>query len=62
MKSMKQLSLAETCFLPKSGKQTFKTVFLVEMEMLLPWSRLEGLIDPHYQKKGNSQPPMAMAD
>lgn len=36
MKSMKQLSLAETGFLPKTGKQTRKAVFLVELEMVVP--------------------------
>lgn len=36
MKPMKQLSLAETGFLPKAGKQTRKAVFLAEMEMVVP--------------------------
>ena len=44
MKAMKQLSLAETGFLPKAGKQTRKAVFLSEMETVVPWSRLEALI------------------
>ncbi len=51
MKSMKQLSLAETGFLPKAGKQTRKAVFLAEMETVVPWSRLEALIEPFYPKK-----------
>jgi hypothetical protein len=33
---MKQLSLAETGFLPKAGKQTRKAVFLAEMEKVVP--------------------------
>lgn len=33
MKPMKQVSLVETGFLPKSGKQTRKAVFLSEIEM-----------------------------
>ncbi|WP_301277012.1 hypothetical protein [Dechloromonas sp.] len=33
---MKQLSLAETGFLPKAEKQTRKAVFLAEMETVLP--------------------------
>uniref|UniRef100_A0A2X0R8A2 Transposase n=1 Tax=Candidatus Nitrotoga fabula TaxID=2182327 RepID=A0A2X0R8A2_9PROT len=53
MKSMKQLSLAETGFLPKSGKPTRKAVFLAEMETVVPWSRLEARIEPFYPKKGN---------
>ena len=60
MKSMKQLSLAETGFLPKAGKQTRKAVFLSEMETVVPWSRLEALIEPFYPKKGNGRPPMPL--
>jgi len=60
MKSMKQLSLAETGFLPKAGKQTRKAVFLSEMETVVPWSRLQALIDPFYPKKGNGRPPMPL--
>ena len=61
MKAMKQLSLAETGFLPKAGKQTRKAVFLSEMETVVPWSRLEALIEPFYPKKGNGRPPMPLA-
>jgi IS5 family transposase len=57
---MKQLSLAETGFLPKAGKQTRKAVFLAEMETVVPWFRLEGLIEPFYPKKGNGRPPMPL--
>ena len=57
---MKQLSLAETGFLPKAGKQTRKAVFLAEMETVVPWSRLESLIEPFYPKKGNGRPPMPL--
>jgi IS5 family transposase len=53
MKSIKQLSIAETRFLPKAGKQTRKLVFLSEMETVVSWSRLEALIELFYQKKGN---------
>jgi hypothetical protein len=60
MKSMKQLSLAETAFLPKAGKQTRKAVFLSEMETVVPCSRLEALIEPFYPKKGNGRPPMPL--
>ena len=36
MRSMKQLGLAETGFLPKAGKQTRKAVLLAEMEKVVP--------------------------
>lgn len=52
MKPIKQLSLAETGFLPKAGKQTRKAIFLAEMQAAVPWSRPEALIEPHYPKKG----------
>ena len=58
---MKQLSLAETGFLPKTGKQTCKAVFLAEIETEVPWSRFEALIEPLYPKKGNGRPPMPLA-
>jgi IS5 family transposase len=60
MKSMKQLSLAETGFLPKAGKQTRKAVCLSKMETVVPWSRLEALIEPFYPKKGNGRSPMPL--
>jgi len=44
MELMKQQSLAESGFQPKAGKQTRKTVFLSEMEIVVPWPRLEALI------------------
>lgn len=49
---MKQLSLGETGFLPKAGKQARKVVFLEEMDKVVLWSHLEGLIEPFYRKKG----------
>jgi IS5 family transposase len=61
MKVMKQLSLAETGFLPKAGKETRKAVFLAEMETVVPWSCLETLIEPFYPNKGNGRPPMPVA-
>jgi len=30
------------------------------METLVPWSRLESLIEPFYPKKGNGRPPMPL--
>lgn len=60
MKRMKQLSLAETGFLPNAGKQPRKAVFLPEKEQVVPWSRLEGLVEPFYPKKGNGRPPMPL--
>lgn len=57
MKSMKQLSLAETGFLPKAGKQPRKSALLAETETAVPWFRLQALIEPFYPKKDNGRPP-----
>ena len=61
MKSIKQLNFAETGFLPKAGKQPRKAAFLAEMDTLVPWSRLEALIEPFNPRKGNGRPPMPIA-
>ena len=53
---MKQLHLAATGFLPKCSKQTWKAVFPAEMDTVMPWSRLEALIEPLFPKKGNGCP------
>ena len=60
MKSMKQLSLAETGFLLKASKQTRKAVFMAEMETVVPWSCLDSLIEPCHPKKGNGRPSMQL--
>lgn len=57
MKSMKQLTLPETGFLPKTGKQNRKSGFSLEMETVVPWSHLETLIGPFFPTKGNGRPP-----
>jgi IS5 family transposase len=43
-------------------KQTRREVFLSEMDAVVPWSRLLGLITPHYPKAGpkGGRPPMPL--
>ena len=50
MKKPKQLSLAETGFTAHRVKTTRKEVFLTQMESVVPWSRLEALLEPYYHK------------
>lgn len=57
---MKQLGLGEGLFPAKKAKQTRREVFLAEMEQVVPWSRLEGLIEPHYPKRGNGRQPIGL--
>ena len=60
-KSMKQLSLAETGFLPKRGKVTRKAEFLAEMRTVVPCSWLEGLIEGVCPKAGRGRRPALLS-
>ena len=42
------------------GKKTKRALFLEEMEQVVPWSKLCGLIEPHYPKAGNGRPPVGV--
>ncbi len=55
---MKQADLG----LELTAKRTRKRQFLDEMERVVPWSSLIGLIEPHYTKKSSvGRPPFALA-
>jgi IS5 family transposase len=58
---MKQSSLAMTGYFDK-GKKTRREQFLAEMDQVIPWSRLYGLIEPHYPKAGpaGGRPPLPL--
>lgn len=51
-----QLTFGDSEF---SGKrrQTRKEIFLERMERIIPWSRLEAVIEPYYPKAGNGLRP-----
>ncbi len=40
------------------GKKTKRALFLEEMEQVVPWAELCGLIEPHYPRAGNGWPPV----
>ena len=48
---MDQLSFASLDFASKK-KRTKREVFLAEMAAVVPWSKLEAVIDPHYPRMG----------
>lgn len=56
---MKQMTFAALGF-GRYAKTTRKATFLAEMEKVVPWARLCGLIEPHYPKAGNGRPPIAL--
>ncbi len=41
----------------RKGKVTRRERFLVEMDAVIPWARLTGLIEPHYPKAGQGTQP-----
>jgi transposase, IS5 family len=54
---MKQTTLATAGF-ERYGRTTRRAVFLAEMERVVPWPALCGLIEPVYPKAGNGRPPV----
>ena len=42
------------------GKKTRRALFLDEMEQVVPWSKLCGLIEPYYPKAGNGRQPVGV--
>ena len=58
---MKQTSFASAEFAGKK-RQTRREKFLGDMETVVPWSRLEALIEPHYPKSGKvGRPPVGLS-
>jgi len=60
---MKQMTLAAAdgaAGFEKYRKSTRRDVFLAEMQILVPWRRLVGLIEPHYPKAGGGRPPIGL--
>jgi len=56
---MKQASFAGLAFDAKK-KTTKRDKFLAEMDKVVPWSRLQALIEPRYPKAGNGRPPLPL--
>jgi IS5 family transposase len=58
---MKQMSFAGAEYAGKK-RQTRREKFLAEMETVVPWARLEALIESHYPKSGNvGRPPIGLS-
>ena len=56
---MRQATLASVGF-ERYGKTTRRAAFLAEMEEVVPWPALCGLIEPFYPKPGNGRPPVGV--
>ena len=42
------------------GKQTRRQRFLAEMNTIVPWRKLRGLIEPHYPNGDRGRPPIGI--
>jgi transposase, IS5 family len=56
---MRQLTLATAGF-EKHAKLTRRAAFLAEMEQVVPWRELCGVVEPFYPKTGNGRPPIGL--
>ena len=57
---MKQSTLAVASGFEKYGRATRRAEFLAAMEVVVPWSDLVALIEPHYPRAGNGRPPVGV--
>ena len=55
-----QLTFADSEFNQKR-RRTRKEIFLGRMDKLIPWNRLESIIEPHYPKAGNGRRPYPLS-
>jgi IS5 family transposase len=56
---MKQTTFASVAY-DRKGKVTRRERFLSEMDQVIPWGSILGLIEAHYPKAGNGTQPMPM--
>src|SRR5437660_322324 len=57
---MKQRTLAMMTGFEQYTRKTRRAIFLEEMEQVVPWRELCGLVAPHYPKPGNGRPPVGV--
>jgi transposase, IS5 family len=59
--AMKQQTFASQSSFEKYGRKSRRELFLDEMEVVVPWSELQALVEPHYPKVGNGRRPVGLA-
>ncbi len=57
MTSLRQKSFSNLGF-GRPHKQTLRECFLTEMDAVVPWAALSGLIVPHYPSGERGRPPI----
>jgi len=56
-----QQTLASQASYEKYGRKSLRELFLDEMERVVPWAKLEALVEAHYPKAGNGRRPVGLA-
>jgi IS5 family transposase len=59
--AMKQQTFASQSSFEKYARKSRRELFLDEMEVVVPWSELQALVEPHYPKAGNGRRPVGLA-
>jgi transposase, IS5 family len=57
---MRQQTLGAQAGFEKYARKSRRELFLEEMEQVVPWAKLEGLVGPHYPKGENGRPPVGL--
>jgi transposase, IS5 family len=57
---MRQQTFSQQGSFEKYSRKSRRELFLDEMERIVPWSRLVGLVGPHYPKGENGRPPIGL--
>jgi transposase, IS5 family len=58
---MRQRTLANQVGFERYGRKSRREQFLDTMEQVVPWAKLETLIEPHYPKAGNGRQPVGLS-
>src|ERR1700712_5351261 len=58
---MKQQTFASQSSFEKYGRKSRRELFLDEMELVVPWSELQALVEPNYPKAGNGRRPVGLS-
>jgi transposase, IS5 family len=58
---VRQQTLAAQTGFEKYGRKTKRERILEEMEQVVPWAELRGLVEPHYPKGENGRPPVGLS-
>ena len=56
MGGVRQQTLAMQVGFERYGRKSKREEFLDEMERIVPWAELQGLVEPHYPKGENGRP------